>query len=293
LRREFKINSIISDQKLRFFLICFPLLLFGTRLSNKTQLIRPSIKVAIIDTGADANHLFLKNQLWKNSGEMGIDINGKDKSMNGIDDDGNGFVDDLHGWNFASDIADILDEDGHGTHIAGVIKKEILKRTTSHNFEFMILKYYNSKKTGDFKNIQSFLDALRYAIDMGADVINISGGGYIKNKMEFELLKKAKERGLLVIAAAGNKKSKSRQDRNFYPAAYRLPNVYSIAATDSGGHLLKSSNLNILKNNYLVPGEKIYSSIPGNRYGFKTGSSQAAAVFAGVLVAEKIVNNTF
>lgn len=97
------------------------------------------IILAIIDTGIDNLHPDLKNQIFRNQGELGIDINGNDKAANGIDDDENGFVDDFSGWDFVNKIniyaAEInddftdwdnnpMDENGHGTNVAGIIGAE-------------------------------------------------------------------------------------------------------------------------------------------------------------------------
>ena len=65
--------------------------------------------IAIIDTGIDSNHEDLKNNLWVNAGESGLDAQGHDKSNNGIDDDQNGFIDDVHGWNFVSNNNKLID----------------------------------------------------------------------------------------------------------------------------------------------------------------------------------------
>ena len=65
----------------------------------------------------------LKNNIWQNQGELGVDANGEDKRFNGVDDDGNGYVDDWHGWDAYSDN-DPMDGHSHGTHCAGTIGAE-------------------------------------------------------------------------------------------------------------------------------------------------------------------------
>src|SRR5207253_2485219 len=71
-----------------------------------------SVVVADIDTGLDYNHPDISSNVWTNPGEI---------PGNGIDDDGNGYVDDVHGWNWVSNTADPMDDNGHGTHTAGTI----------------------------------------------------------------------------------------------------------------------------------------------------------------------------
>ena len=77
--------------------------------------------VAVIDTGVDINHPILRDQIWSNPGETGLDKYGRDRSNNNIDDDMNGFIDDVHGWNFLANNNDLSDHIGHGTHVSGII----------------------------------------------------------------------------------------------------------------------------------------------------------------------------
>ena len=69
------------------------------------------IVIAVMDTGCDLAHPDLAPNAWTNSGEI---------PNNGVDDDGNGFVDDMHGWNFGANSADLSDKVGHGTHVASI-----------------------------------------------------------------------------------------------------------------------------------------------------------------------------
>ena len=68
--------------------------------------------VGVIDTGVDYNHKDLAANIWTNPGEI---------AGNGIDDDGNGYIDDVHGWDFCNGDNDPMDDNGHGTHVAGTI----------------------------------------------------------------------------------------------------------------------------------------------------------------------------
>lgn len=103
------------------------------------------IIVAVIDTGCDVHHPDLQNNIWTNPGETGLDENGNNKATNGIDDDGNGLVDDFQGWNFVNNSPDVMDEHGHGTHIAGVISG---KTGVAPGVSLMILKYFDEAATG-------------------------------------------------------------------------------------------------------------------------------------------------
>lgn len=227
--------------------------------------------VAVIDTGADVNHTELQGSVWYNVDEI---------PNNGIDDDGDGYVDNINGWNFADNNADVSDQHGHGTHIAGVIKKFSLP---SHP-QFLILKYYDVRQT-EAEQRTAFLNALKYAVAKKVDVINISAGGGRFSEDELALLREAKSKGIVVVAAAGNKK-RHQKNINFYPSAYNESNVLAVAATNSSGQLLETSNQNLSKTCHYMNGYKVLGPVPGNKFAKKTGSSQAAAAFTGKLLRQ-------
>ena len=80
--------------------------------------------VAITDSGIDYNHFDLKDNIWFNEDETGVDQNGQDLCKNGIDDDQNGKIDDCLGWNWANknnDPMPLRDKDQHGSHVAGIV----------------------------------------------------------------------------------------------------------------------------------------------------------------------------
>ena len=247
--------------------------------------------IAVIDTGLDINHRDLKSLLWVNPGESGIDEKGRDKKSNGIDDDDNGFVDDIHGWNFVDNSNDLSDAMGHGTHIAGVIAKQSDKSFLSRGkitksgtpARLMILKYYDSR-SGDSKNIENTVKALEYAIRMKAKIINYSGGGSLPSKEEYQTLKLAEALKIVVVAAAGNNKTNTDFSR-YYPANYGLSNIISVAATDREGDLVSFSNWGVKTVDLAAPGQRIFSTLPDNKYGFMSGTSQATAFVTGKLAA--------
>lgn len=233
------------------------------------------VRIAVIDTGLDIGHSYLRGHIWKNPDET---------PGNGRDDDGNGYADDVHGWNFVRNDADVSDSDGHGTHVAGIVKTSIADDPAAPvRFELMPLKYY--EKGESRQNIRrSFIEALRYAIRMRADIINISAGGPKFMLEEKQLMEEAANKGILVVAAAGNKKP-SAGNLAFFPAAYRLPNIVSVAAAGRDGRPLPTSNLIPDRELFFVFGKRVHSSLPNNRYGFKTGSSQAAAYMTGQIAS--------
>jgi subtilisin family serine protease len=144
----------------------------------------------------------------------------------------------------------------------------------------MILKYFDPKSKGN-DNLKNTVRAIRYAVDMGANIINYSGGGIDPNDEEFSAVKYAEDHGVLFVAAAGNEHSNSDVD-HYYPADYNLSNIISVTAIDAVAKVLHSSNYGTKTVHIAAPGEGIYSTLPGGNYGFMTGTSQATAFVSGV-----------
>jgi subtilisin family serine protease len=236
------------------------------------------IIVAVIDTGCDVHHPDLKDNIWVNPGESGMDVNGIPKSSNGLDDDGNGFADDVHGWNFVNDNAGVMDDHGHGTHIAGIIGAG--SSGVAPRVSLMILKYYDDSTSGE-QNLGNTVRAIYYAVDNGARIINYSGGGILRSAQEEAALAWAAHKGVLVVAAAGNEGLNS-DFFHFYPADYELPNILSVAALDRAGQLLNVSNFGPSTVDIAAPGKNIHSTLPGGSHGFMTGTSQATAFATGL-----------
>ncbi|MBY0554794.1 S8 family serine peptidase [bacterium] len=239
--------------------------------------------IAVIDTGIDENHEDLKNNLWTNPGESGLDAKGRSKATNGIDDDSNGFIDDVHGWNFVSNNNKLDDNHGHGTHIAGIIGAEASNKKgisgISPNVSLMVLKYFDPK-VPNTDNLKNTISAIRYAVKMGAHIINYSGGGTDYSQEEHDAVELADKKGILFVAAAGNERSNSDQ-HHYYPADYGLKNIISVTAIDPTTEVLASSNYGTLTVDIAAPGQNILSCLPNNSYGLMTGTSQATAFVTG------------
>lgn len=194
--------------------------------------------VAIIDTGAQVDHPDLVSQLWTNSGEI---------VGNGVDDDKNGYVDDLHGWHWYHDEegqprsdSDVRDGHGHGTHVAGIVGAARNNAQgiagVAPDTRLMILRIFGRPDVpndADGKESDIAL-AVLYAADNGADVINMSLGGDLDVPALREAVRYAINRGIVVIAAAGNTGGKV-----LYPARY--PEVIAIASIDSNDKRVASS----------------------------------------------------
>lgn len=254
----------------------------------KEQLKR-EVLVAVIDTGVDKRHPDLQKNIWSNPGETGLDKFGRDKRTNGIDDDKNGFIDDVHGWNFADNNNNIRDEHGHGTHIAGIIAAErdngIGIQGMVNNVKILPIKFY-SDKLDSYQNIQNTAKAIRYAVDMGAKVINYSAGGASHSNEEENAIEYAKKHNVVFVAAAGNY-GENTDKLSYFPANYNLSNILSVGAFGKDNKILKLSNYGKDSVDVLAPGEDIYSTTVGGGYGYLSGTSQATA-FASGLTAQII-----
>jgi subtilisin family serine protease len=223
--------------------------------------------VAVIDTGIDYYHPDLAPNIWTNGGEL---------AGNGLDDDGNGFADDVHGYDFVSDDSDPMDDNGHGTHVAGTIGAlgnngqgiaGICWRVS-----LMAVKCFDENGSAD---VASVLKGVAYAIGNGARIINASWEEPEYSQALRDGVEEAHRAGLVVVAAAGNQNS----DDPIYPAAYS--NVVSVAATTSSGQRARYSNFGPLVT-LAAPGDDILSTLPDNNYGVDSGTSMAAAHASGV-----------
>lgn len=248
-----------------------------------------NIKVCVIDTGVDINHEDLKDNIWVNPGESGLDTFGKSKSNNGIDDDENGFIDDVHGWNFVNNNNDLTDNHGHGTHISGIIGAVagngkgvagIAPQVTLVN-----IKYFDPKVSSS-DVLASTIKAIDYSVTVGCEFINYSGGGTEYSQEEKSAIDRARTRGVLFIGAAGNNKANS-DVHKYYPADYGLENIISVTAIDPKTEVLSSSNFGIETVDLAAPGQSILSTMPNNTYGEMTGTSQATAFVTGAAVLIK------
>ncbi len=253
------------------------------------------IVVAVIDTGIDVKHADLKNNLWNNPGETGKDGLGRDKATNGLDDDKNGYIDDVHGWNFVAHTNDLVDNHGHGTHVAGIVGAEggngIGISGVSPHVSLMVLKYYDPKARAN-DNLNNTVRAIRYAVQMGAHIINYSGGGTDFSKDENAAVKAAQQKGILFVAAAGNERSNS-DISHYYPADYDFDNIISVTAINPNAEVLASSNYGASSVHIAAPGEGIFSTLPDGKYGLMTGTSQATAFVSGVAALIMANNKNF
>jgi cell wall-associated protease len=279
-------------------------IVFPFDLNQISKIDRP-IVVAILDTGIDIGHSQLKDSILKNSLEC--DRLGNLPPRNSPDNDSNGFAGDCAGWNFASATSEngdnqVFDDVGHGTHLAGIIAAKIDNigiRGISDKIKILPVKIFSKyeipnhpqrPKMGMMKRITK---GLEYAINKNVDVINLSLGwpSFLDSKEIRSLIKKAHEKNIIIVAAAGNNAHHS----TIFPCAYET--VICVGATSVDGELTPFSNFggNV---DLLAPGERILSTVPKkitplyfdeDGYDYKNGTSQSAPLVAGSFAFLKLL----
>lgn len=237
--------------------------------------------VAVIDTGLDTNHGLFRdsNAIWENLAEK--------NGIPNIDDDGNGYVDDINGWNYVSNSGNVYDDDNHGTHVAGIILgvgQDILQYPVRESkIKIMPLKFLDATGSGTTANA---INAIYYAVNMGAKVINNSWGGSSYSKSLHDAYSYAHAHGVLIASAAGN--SGTNNDTTpMYPAALDTPNNIAVAASTDSDAKASFSNYGTSVQ-VAAPGVAIISSIPGTGcvapgcYQMMSGTSMASPFVAGL-----------
>ena len=234
------------------------------------------VLVAVIDTGVDYNHEDLSANAWRNPGESG-----DGKETNGIDDDNNGYIDDVYGWDFVNNDADPMDDNMHGTHVAGTIGAEgdNGKGVVGVNWQVSImgLKFLDGNGSGELADA---VQAIVYAADNGAKILNNSWGGGGFSKALEDAIKYARDKGALFVAAAGNSGTNN-DTKPSYPANYEVENVISVAASDHQDAMASFSQYGSKTVDISAPGVDIMSTVPGNRYAPLDGTSMATPHVSG------------
>ncbi|TLM76529.1 MAG: hypothetical protein FDZ70_06500, partial [Actinobacteria bacterium] len=216
-----------------------------------------SVVVAVVDTGIQIEHPDLASRIWANPGEI---------PGNGVDDDHNGYVDDYHGFDFSAYDETVFDEadgDQHGTHVAGIIGAEGdngigITGVNRGGVTIMPVKFLGPWGGGEYEGAE----AIRYAVDNGADVINCSWGGGT-SEIIGEALDYAASKGVLVVCAAGNWGTDIDQpDWETYPVGHDSTNVVGVAATDRDDEIAAFSNYGAENVDLAAPGVDVTSTLP-------------------------------
>jgi major intracellular serine protease len=217
------------------------------------------ITVAVLDTGCDVNH---------------PDLKGKIKSYRNFTDDDQGAED------------NVTDYSGHGTHVAGTIAANEDGQGVigvAPLADLLVIKVLaGSRGSGKYDWI---VNGIQYAIDQGADVISMSLGGPSDYEPLHEVIQRAVAANISVVCAAGNEgDSNSSTDEFSYPASYNeVISVGSIDLQRNSSYFTNSNN----EVDLVAPGEKILSTIPGDKFARLSGTSMAAPHVSGALALIK------
>ena len=237
--------------------------------------------IAILDTGVDITHPDLVDNIWTKPG-----------------------TEDEHGYDFINETYNIRDYNSHGTHVAGIAaasNNETGIIGANPQALIMPITVMQSDGTGD---IQVLIKGIQYAMDNGADVINMSLGTYAYSQALREVLMTAYQKSILV-ASAGNdgrplNECVSRRDFTMFPAGYSF--VLGVQASTQDGGLAGFSNSDCNGPTYseynlddaenyelMAPGTNIVSCIPYGKYKSLNGTSMSAPLVAGAISALKMV----
>jgi subtilisin family serine protease len=238
----------------------------------------------VIDTGIEVHHPDLAQNIWVNTREV---------PNNGIDDDYNGYIDDVHGINAITRIGSGVDDNGHGTHVAGIIgaaaNNTIGIAGVTHKVKLVSMKFLSSSGTGSSANA---IRAINYGVALKRAghkvvVMNNSYGSSAFSKPFLDAIKLAESEGILFVASAGNS-ARNNDVYPSYPANYQASNVISVASSTSTGSLSSFSNYGSTVH-IAAPGSGILSAILNHKYGYKSGTSMAAPHVTGLAVLTESV----
>ncbi|MDT4953778.1 MAG: hypothetical protein QOJ02_1916 [Acidobacteriota bacterium] len=252
-----------------------------------------SVVVGVIDEGIDINHEDLKDNIWRNPGEI---------PDNGVDDDSNGLIDDINGWDFFHNDKTVFDgtgaypkdeTDAHGTHVAGTIGAagNNTSGVVGVNWQVSLMSL---KVLGpDGGSSSTIIQAYNYARMMralyqssggarGANVrvLNNSYGGSEYSQAELDGIRALNDSDILFVAAAGNE-SRNNDLIPAYPSSYISPNLISVAASSRGDLKPGFTNFGQATVSMAAPGDNILSTTPNNTYDFYSGTSMAAPHVSG------------
>ncbi|MEM7106260.1 MAG: S8 family serine peptidase [Bacteroidota bacterium] len=240
----------------------------GSPKNNST--LGDTVIVGIIDTGVDYLHPSIAPFIWNNPLE----------SLNNLDDDGNCIPDDIRGYNFVSKSHETMDDNSHGTHVAGLILSGL---TATSKVRLITCKTHDEKGGGDIFRI---ISAIYYAGSKGADIINISSGysGEAAAILE-NAISDVWKNGTIIVASAGNL-GINNDTLGHYPSGYTLPNIVSVAALDQStgvDSLAFFSNFGQVSVDLAAPGLDVMSTLPNDSFGTKSGTSMSAGIVSNAL----------
>lgn len=257
-------------------------------------------RVCVIDTGVSYTHPDLSTNMWQNPWEK--------KLGPGIDNDLNGYVDDVYGINAITNTGNATDDHGHGTHVAGTIgaiKNGVGVVGVSPKSSIIPCKFLSASGSGYYSDAIKCLKYCKTVFDkyrtsnsskyQYTGIYSNSWGGYSYSQALYDAIKDLDTGATqsLFVAAAGNS-ALNADTTPMYPAGYNLPNILSVAATDSNDNLASFSNYGVNSVHLAAPGVSITSTFLSNGYASMSGTSMATPHVAGVatLMAYKKLDAT-
>jgi thermitase len=234
------------------------------------------VVVAVIDSGVDYTHQDLMNNIWV-----------RPPDMDEYTDDELGTIDDTYGFNAVNDNGDPMDQNGHGTHCAGIIGAEggngLGIAGVNWKVEIMPLKFIGANGSGTTKDA---IKAINYVINrkragVPVNIISASWGSTMYSKALEDVIREAGEEGILFVAASGNSSADADKTPH-YPASYDLPNIISVAALNRQDELASFSNYGAKRVHIAAPGAEILSTWLNGDFREASGTSMATPEVAGV-----------
>jgi serine protease len=190
---------------------------------------------------------------------------------------------DFIGWNFVDNNNNPLDQNGHGTNVAGIIgamgNNGVGVTGIDWQVSLMPVQFMGANGTGTISN---FILGLNYAVQHGAKISNNSWSGATDDPLLYDAINNARSAGMIFVAAAGND-STDTDNTPAYPSSFNLSNVVSVAAVDNNNQLASFSNYGANSVDLAAPGVNILSTLPNNTFGTMSGTSMAAPMVTGVL----------
>ncbi|MBI2682046.1 MAG: VCBS repeat-containing protein [Acidobacteriales bacterium] len=236
-----------------------------------------SVVVAVLDTGVDFNHPDLTANIYRNSLEC---------TKDGIDNDGNGYSDDCQGVNVLSPTTNSMDDNGHGTHVAGIIAAAFNNGMgvagVAPSIRVLPCKFLDRFGYGSVADAVKCLNYVKWMKAHGVNIIATSNswGGVDYSQALADAINDQMLSGILFIAAAGNDFTDN-DIFPIYPANSFFPNVISVAASTREDAFANFSNTGKYTVHVTAPGQEILSTLPGNSYGYESGTSMATPFVSG------------
>lgn len=241
-----------------------------------------SMVVAIIDSGIRTTHEDLRDNLWLNRGEV---------VPNGRDDDGNGYVDDLHGYDFYTNVASLTDADGHGTAMAGIIAARSANKLgiagIAGRAKLMGVRFLDKEGYGSTSDA---VESIEYAIKNHANLINASWGSGTYSQTLYNAVKKALDSGIVLVTSAGND-GNNIDKVPVYPACFDLNNIITVGSSSTTRSRNNYSNYGEKQVDLFAP-EPVLSTSNENdeSYSMIGGTSSAAAIVSGCVAYLKALH---